>query len=84
MKLSKCSCGRFFSPCGDDCPATKPRKDREYLYSFDVRGKRISEPGAPIVWQWNREQLKATSMIEVSRLTKIKLDDLRFITKVKA
>jgi hypothetical protein len=58
-------------------------KDREYLYTFDVRGERISEPGAPIVWAWDRRQLKATSMVEVARLTKVKIDDLRYINKTR-
>jgi hypothetical protein len=50
-----------------------PMKDIEYLYTFDVRTKD----------GWKREVLRATSMIEVSRELKIKLDDLRYVTKVK-
>ena len=49
-------------------------KDREYLYTFDVRIKD----------GWEQRTLVATSMIEVSRELKIKLDDLRYVSKVYA
>jgi len=75
MKLH-CKCDRFFTPCGA-CPTQAKSKDREYLFTFDVRAGK-DENGATI---WNREQLKATSMIEVSRISKRKIDDLRYITK---
>lgn len=46
-------------------------KDREYLYTVDVRRN----------GKWTREQHVATSMVEVSRILSIKLDDLHYITK---
>lgn len=49
------------------------KRDHEYLYTVDLRGKD---------GQWRSLTVKATSMVEVSRLLKIKLDDLRYVYKV--
>jgi hypothetical protein len=48
-------------------------KEREYLYTIEVR----------VGDSWERKQQVATSIVEVSRLLRVKLDDLRYITKEK-
>ncbi len=56
-------------------------KDREYIYTVAVRGKKIETPGQASTWEWSQQQFTATSMVEVSRLTGRKMDDLQYITK---
>ena len=52
-------------------------KDREYLYTVEIRGKKLESGG----YEWHREQHKATSIVEVSRVRAVKLDDIHYITK---
>ena len=51
----------------------KRRRDIEYVYTVELRKTK-----------WSREQVTATSIVEVARMLKVKLDDLRYITKERA
>ena len=52
-------------------------KDKEYLYTVDVRA---GKDGAGVV-QWARREVMATSIYEVARLLKKKIDDVRYVKK---
>lgn len=50
----------------------KRNREHEYLYTVKVRGKD----------EWIRCEVKATSLVEVSRVLKRKMNDIRYIRKV--
>lgn len=56
----------------------KTTRDREYLYTID---KRVKTTDANGITKWQQIEVKATSLTEVSRLTGVALDDLRYVTK---
>lgn len=58
---------------------TTKRKAREYLYTVETRAGKTPEG----VTTWQVHMINATSMVEVSRLLKQKLEDLRYVTKVR-
>lgn len=57
---------------------TKRSREHEYFYTVEIRAGKNAAGGTV----WEIRQVKATSLVEVSRLLKVKADDMRFLTKV--